>query len=332
MQPRVMAFAGYNDKSEYIAQKKKILFLNQSEIFPDIICDVSTCFSQNHLWKIVVQETGFIAAAVPIYHTAACNTNISAASILSDFYDYAEGGVKIITIHPTPDERLIALSRSRDIPVTSRGGKIVIKSCLSQSWLGNVYADILDEIIHIALEYNITVSIGTTFRASNIFDSLDSVNIEEIKKQIYIANYIKNFGVNTILEGPGHIHLNKINDYAKLIKPSGIKIMPLGPIVCEYEIGNEHVSAAIGATALGMALDIENIAIVTPAEHSGGIPSVEDTLIAIKSAKMAAHIINLNKNNIDKIDKYNVSLRIKNKSCMNSGKCYRCGKFCPLDD
>ena len=81
-----------------------------------------------------------------------------------------QSGVRIITIHITPEIEIINLAQKRIVPITSRGGGIVV----------NVRA--IDEIISLCIKYNSVISIGTTFRPANIIDSLDEAQILEIEK------------------------------------------------------------------------------------------------------------------------------------------------------
>lgn len=330
MCPKVMAFVGYNHRHEFLDEKEKIISLQLSDDKPDIVCDVSTCFQDGPLWKIVVGETNFIPATVPIYSTINKNKKLDCAAIFKDIVECARGGVKIITIHPTPDSHLVQLASSRIVPTTSRGGKIIINNGLTNSKLGNIYSDILGDIASLAIEFNLSISIGSVFRGANIVDAMDEANIAEIQKQIELANYFKDRDVTVFIEGPGHIPIFKIESFASLLCNSGFKVMPLGPILADQVFDSDHIAASIGAVVLGKYLDIANIAAVSRVEHMGGVPTFEDLKQAIKSAKLAAHIINhIQTNNIED-DKEVIMKRFANKSCTISGNCGRCSSLCPL--
>lgn len=330
MTPKVMTFVGCNKFNDIALERKKILTIAGSRYKPDIICDVSTFFHKISLVEIIANETNLLPATVPIYHTVFKNKRISAQSMFNSIAYSIKCGAKMLTLHLTPDKELAQLSKSRTVPTTSRGGNLILKYCLSDSVMGNLYDEIFDDIIDICLAKHVTISIGSTFRASNIFDALDSVNRAEISKQIYLAKKLKSQGINTIIEGPGHISPDKIKDFAALVSGENVKIMPLGPIISEYTLNSEHVIASIGATLLGMEIEIENIAAVTDAEHAGGIPTTHQTIVAIKAAKIAAHLISLSRDHDTTKDKEAIALRNKNKSCMQFGTCKRCGNICPL--
>jgi len=83
-------------------------------------------------------------------------------------------------------------------------------------------------------------------------------------------------GVQTIVEGPGHIPLDEIDANVKLMKRlSGEKpFYMLGPLVTDIAPGYDHIVAAIGAS-LSSAYGADFICYVTPAEHLA-LPNVED--------------------------------------------------------
>lgn len=330
MLTKVMSFIGCNRVNEYNYEIKKINSIKNICQPPDLICDVSTFFNSTPLFEFVAKNTSINAATVPLYLTAYKTNSFSSTKIFHDIEYCINTGIKLLTLHLTPDVELLRLSKDRLVPITSRGGNIISKYCLTNSKLGNMYSDILEDIVFLTKENDVTISIGSTFRAANIFDSMDKVNILEIEKQLSIAQKIKSMGGKVIIEGPGHILLNNINYYANKINKFDINIMPLGPIISECNFGTDHIIAAIGAVQLGLKVNIEYIAAISKREHAGGIPSIKDSIEAIMSAKTAAYIINSNKNNIFNGDQDIVNQRINNTSCITSGKCARCGKLCPL--
>ena len=66
-----------------------------------------------------------------------------------------ESRVGFITIHPTPTKEIYELSLKRLVPVTSRGGGLVIKDALAREWkYENVYLKLLPEIVKAAKKFN----------------------------------------------------------------------------------------------------------------------------------------------------------------------------------
>lgn len=109
--------------------------------------------------------------------------------------------------------------------------------------------------------------------------------------------------------------------------------MPLGPIPTDAAIGFDHVAAAIGATLMGMAGAAHILAAVTREEHTGGIPSLDSTLEAVRAARVAAHIIDIHCNDNTEVDARIAAQRAEHRTCVagkQSSGCSRCERTCPL--
>ena len=246
-----------------------------------------------------------------------------------------ESGVSFITIHPTISHQLVKLAQCRMVPWTSRGGAMVISDLASRNFeVENIYLRILDDIINVAKKAKTAISIGASFRSANIFDSLDECQLEEFRQQKVIADYIKERGVDVIIEGPGHSSPKKLKEVANYYQEMGHPIMPLGPIPTDTAINQDHISSAIGATILGMLDCVDIITAVTREEHTGKIPTTESSLEAIKAAKVAAHIIDLYKIEDSTADLKVANYRSAHQTCIygKSGSgCSRCAHICPLE-
>ena len=107
--------------------------------------------------------------------------------------------------------------------------------------------------------------------------------------------------------------------------------MPLGPIVTDTGIGMDHITAAIGVTLMGLDGNVQIISAVTREEHTGNIPSVESTKEAVLTARLAAHVIDM-----DQLHDYSSDYKYaiaRKKSCIagqSASGCSRCGDYCPL--
>jgi phosphomethylpyrimidine synthase len=111
----------------------------------------------------------------------------------------------------------------------------------------NIYLKILPQIISYAQKYGVVLSLGTTFRSGNIFDSNDMAQKMEIESQLLLAKYISERGVGVIIESPGHARPKDIRDISLILRNSGFPIMPLSPIPTDIAVGMDHLSSAIGA-------------------------------------------------------------------------------------
>ncbi|MFC6269617.1 phosphomethylpyrimidine synthase ThiC [Frigoriflavimonas asaccharolytica] len=332
----VSVLTGCTSQKDIGKQIKKLeTIMNLEEFYqPEIISDLSLYSSKNQLYKEIINSfENTVVSTLPIYQVKILNDSISKIGLLEKVEEQLEAGVGFITIHPTPTSNLIELSRSRLVPITSRGGAIVVKDLLKRKPVENIYIEILDEIIKLCLKHSATISIGASFRSANIFDSLDACQIEEFRIQKKIGEYISEKGVCVIIEGPGHSRIETLKKVSKYYNEMNFPIMPLGPIPTDIAIGQDHISSVIGASILGMLGCVDIITSVTREEHTGKIPSTESSVEAIKASKIAAHILNIDKVNDASYDKMIVENRVDNQTCIydkNTAGCSRCSHVCPL--
>ncbi len=332
---RVMVLIGMNAEAERADQVIKIDRLTALPRGPDVIADLSQLRGrQELLWPRVVNDTSCVAATLPIYSVRVNHGRVDPAELLERTIEQIEGGVGLITIHPTPCFDLHTMSLSRALPCTSRGGNIVATDLAVRSWRGeNVYMQILPELLAFAKRYGTVISLGASYRSGTIFDSFDQVQQAEIRQQIDLAKLIAGEGVGVIIESPGHARPSDIRRVAVPLRASGFPIMPLGPIPTEAAVGQDHISAAIGATLLGLEGCAHILAAVTREEHTGGIPTVASTLEAVEAAQVAARIIDLEWNGDDSFDRDVARHRSADRTCVSGQEqagCSRCGSTCPL--
>ena len=75
------------------------------------------------------------------------------------------------------------------------------------------------------------------------------------------------------------------------------------------------------------------LATVTREEHTGGRPTIESTIEAIRTARVAAHIIDIHNNNDTSRDMRVAEKRAKANTCIfgkDTKYCDRCEELCPL--
>ncbi|MCD2453821.1 phosphomethylpyrimidine synthase ThiC [Methylicorpusculum oleiharenae] len=336
LKTRVMALVGISHPRQLPDQIAKIRALTTMDNAPDIIGDLSICpiMQDLPLWKWIVKETPFVAACLPVYTISSHGGRIDPAELLDKCIEQMEGGVGILTIHPTPSEDIQSLALNRLVPCTSRGGGIIIADAESRNWRSeNAYIEILPQLIHHAKINGTVLSLGASYRSANIFDSCDAAQQAEIERQIELAKIISNEDVGVIIESPGHARPADIKRLASILRKSGFPIMPLGPIPTDTAIGMDHVSSAIGATLLGLEGCAHILAAVTREEHTGRVPSLESTIEAVMSARIAAHVIDLHILGDDAADYAIASARADNRTCIigkETPGCDRCKHACPL--
>lgn len=333
----VMALVGASHPRQIEEQARKIRTLSNLPDGPEIISDLSLISPDNGppLWQRVLRETSAAAACLPVYSVSRTGQGrIDPSELLDVAVEQMEGGVGLLTIHPTPSREIQELAAGRLVPCTSRGGGLVIADAENRGWKEeNAYLKILPQLTAHARRNGTVLSLGASYRSANIFDSGDAAQVAEINAQAELAHEIRSQGVGVIIESPGHARPKDIKRLAVLLRATGVPIMPLGPIPTETAIGQDHISSAIGAALLGLEGCAHILAAVTREEHTGGIPSVESTIEAVAAARVAARVIDLDQLDDDEPDLAVANARSSGRTCVvgkRSSGCERCAKACPL--
>jgi phosphomethylpyrimidine synthase len=154
-----------------------------------------------------------------------------------------------------------------------------------------------DYLLEILKEHEVTLSLGNGLRAGAVHDSTDRAQIQELIINSELADRAHAAGVQTIVEGPGHIPIDEIEANVLVMKrmTNEKPFYMLGPLVTDIAPGYDHIVAAIGAS-LSSACGADFICYVTPAEHLA-LPDVEDVRMGTITARIAAHIGDMIKNN-----------------------------------
>lgn len=331
---RVMALVGSTSRADERAAHDKIEKLVSHAAAPDVIADLSLRQATLPLWRRIL-AAGIPAATLPVYTARCQDGRIDRVALLDRAFEQLDAGVGMITIHPTARRDIIALAKRRNVPWTSRGGGIIIRDLLAGSRPQNAYLDILPDLASVARASNATISIGATFRSANVVDADDDAQRAEIAFQAELAAQLLRSGNSVIVEGPGHAPPMVIRRLAERLRKTMCPIMPLGPIPTDTAIGQDHISAAIGATLMGLEGAAHILAAVTREEHTGGVPHIMSTLEAIDAARVAARVIDLHRYGPGPEDYRVLAQRSDNHTCVASRLvpgCARCGDACPLVD
>lgn len=324
---------------------RKLKYLAGLKYAPDTMMDHTYVPVERPLWKYMVEEFHGPVGTLPHYSTFVADSGIDRGRLLETIEEMAQGGVSFMTLHPTASVSLLEIAKKcRRIPTTSRGGGVVLKDAILNKRDENIFVDNFSDILKLFKKYNMTLSIGSTFRPACINEALDLVHLEETKEQKKYIDFAKANGVNVMMEGIGHISHEMIPNYCDIINKYNTPLMPLGPMPTDATIGFDHVTAAIGATIAALNGNVGIINSVTREEHTGDVPSDESIVEGLKSARVAAHIINIARfpkyREIDDVIAY---YRANSRSCVikggifsdntvneNGAGCSRCRYECPL--
>ena len=268
----------------------------------DTVMDLSTGGDLDEIRKIIRENCPVPLGTVPIYQAAIeavekhhkSIVEMSVKEIFDVIRKQAEDGIDFMTVHcgltKTALERL--KNKERVLGVVSRGGSFIAEWMIYNNRENPLY-EYFDELLEIAKEYDVTLSLGDGLRPGCIIDATDGAQIQEliILGELTLRAWDK--GVQVMIEGPGHVPLPEIEANVKLQKKlcHGAPFYVLGPLPTDIAPGYDHLVGAIGGAIAGSA-GADFLCYLTPAEHLR-LPTVEDVKEGVIASKIAAHIADL---------------------------------------
>lgn len=328
---RVNCNVGANSAEQMAYEKKRLAAIKDSGVFPDNFMDLSVGTYPEPLYSDIIKEFGCPVGIVPAYLFPSIH-EISKNSALDLLTRLADDGLSFFTLHLTASLEFFELAKAhRKIAVTSRGGSIVLRHIM-ESGSENIWLSLLPEIISLAKSYGIVISLGSTFRPAGIAEACDEAHIKETAEQLRLCRLLQSEGVQVMAENVGHISLDRLEGHCKLLREFNAPIMPLGPTPTDRAENEDHVAAAIGASMMGYWNCAHIINCINRSEHTKPFFSIEETLEAIKTAKLAAHIIDVAHGINLKQDEEMLVKRASTECCLgcSNNECDRCAQYCPL--
>lgn len=266
----------------------------------DTVMDLSTGGDLDLIRRRIMDAVSIPVGSVPIYQ-AACNgiESMTSDDMFNAVRKHANDGIDFVTIHAgvtlSSFERLKKSERILD--VVSRGGAFTIAWMKHNNEENPFYSE-YDYLLEIAREYDLTISLGDGMRPGCINDASDRAKFEEF---IILGELVKRAragGVQTIVEGPGHVPLDEIGLSVKAMKHlcSDAPVYLLGPLVTDVAPGYDHITAAMGGAVAGMH-GADFLCATTPSEHLA-LPSIEDIKEGTIVTRIAAHAADLTKEEV----------------------------------
>jgi len=332
---RVNCSIGVPNQEALAQEISKIKAISANSPAPDLMMDLSTSLTEPEPWEIIRENFGGPVGILPHYTIYCESTGISSSQLMRRIEQVICQGVNFITIHPTPTRDLFEKARlSRAIPITSRGGNMILRDILINKRQRNIYAELFDDICALAFDTGAVLNLGTAFRASAVVDGLDDIVRDELAIQSEFLSRARQAGVRVVLEGPGHVPLSQLETYTRSIRSLDVISMPLGPIVTDCFDKADHISSAIGAAYLMKLTRGGIINAITSVEHRGGIPNLKQLQEGLLAAHVAAQAATLSYNN-EAFANEEVICRTRGQiqSCVITASapgCARCQPFCPL--
>lgn len=321
----------------------------------DVLMDLSTGADIDDVRRKIIASTKLPIGTVPIYQAGkeALDefrdiSKLSKDKLFSDIEKQCKDGVDFITVHCGVTKFVVEQleKQGRLCDIVSRGGSMLacwIKATGKENPLYEFY----DELLEIARTYDCTLSLGDGLRPGCIADAGDRAQVAETIVLGELVKRARDYGVQTMVEGPGHVPINKIPSMIETIKvlTDNAPLYVLGPLVTDIAPGYDHITSAIGGT-LAAIHGADFLCYVTPAEHLG-LPNVKEVREGIIASKIAAHAADIGRGNEKAIERdRNMSIARKNLDWTNQAKyaidkcvfdkidngkpCTMCGQYCSM--
>ena len=263
----------------------------------DTVMDLSTGGDLRDIRQRILEASSVPLGTVPIYDAATQTLRerggirfMTSKAILGSVRQHAEQGVDFVTVHcgVTRDVIRTLQQSPRVCGIVSRGGSILARWITYHETENPLYEQ-FDELLAIAREHDVTLSLGDGLRPGALADALDRAQVHELNVLAELSERAREAGVQVMIEGPGHVPLHQIEAQVRMQKElcHGAPFYVLGPLVTDVAPGYDHITAAIGG-AVAAAHGVDFICYVTPAEHLG-LPTAEHVREGVIAARIAGH-------------------------------------------
>ncbi len=328
----------------------------------DAVMDLSTGGDISAIRRAIIAACKTPVGTVPIYQagikaidTYGAIVKMTVDDLFDSIEEHVKDGVDFITVHCGVTTGAIAKLREqgRVADVVSRGGAFLIGWMLHNECENPLYEN-YDRLLELCREYDVTLSIGDGMRPGCLADATDRAQVEELLVIGELVERARQAGVQSMVEGPGHVPLDQIEANVKMEKSicKGAPFYVLGPLVTDIGAGYDHITGAIGG-AIAAAAGTDFLCYVTPAEHLS-LPDPEDVRQGIIASRIAAHAGDIAKGvkgaiqrdtamavarkNLDWEEQARLALDpersrlVHEKQHATAGKaCSMCGKYCAME-
>ncbi len=264
----------------------------------DTVMDLSTGRNIHNIRDWIIRNSPVPIGTVPIYQALEKVNGVAEDLNWEVFRDtlieQAEQGVDYFTIHAGVRLAYVPLTANRVTGIVSRGGSIMAKWCLAHHRESFLYEH-FEDICEIMRAYDISFSLGDGLRPGSIADANDAAQFAELETLGELTQVAWKYGVQTMIEGPGHVPMHKIkaNMDKQLAVCGEAPFYTLGPLTTDVAPGYDHITSAIGAAMIGW-FGTAVLCYVTPKEHLG-LPDRKDVKDGVITYKIAAHAADLAK-------------------------------------
>ena len=264
----------------------------------DTVMDLSTGKNIHETREWILRNSPVPIGTVPMYQAlekaGGIPEELTWAMYRDTLIEQAEQGVDYFTVHAGVLRDYIPLTAKRLTGIVSRGGSILAKWMVAHKQENFLYTH-WKEICEILQAYDVSFSIGDGLRPGSIADANDAAQFAELKTLGELTKIAWQFDVQTMIEGPGHVPMDRIQENVTLQREwtHDAPFYTLGPLTTDIAPGYDHITSAIGAAMIGW-YGTAMLCYVTPKEHLG-LPNRDDVKAGVIAYKIAAHAADLAK-------------------------------------
>ena len=257
----------------------------------DTVMDLSTGGDIPAIRQAIIGKSPVPVGTVPIYEALARVRRVEDLTpqlVLEVIHEQAEQGVDYMTIHAGVLVQYIPMVTRRVTGIVSRGGSILAEWMVKNHRQNFLY-ERFEDICKILRKYDVSFSLGDGLRPGSLADASDEAQFAELKTLGELTKVAWDYGVQVMIEGPGHIPMDQIQMQVEKEMEMCYEapFYTLGPLVTDIAPGYDHITSAIGAAMIGW-YGASMLCYVTPKEHLG-LPNREDVKQGIIAYKIAAH-------------------------------------------
>lgn len=291
LRTKINANIGYSSQHKDLDEEIQKLDVSV-RVGADAVMDLSTGEDLDAMRLALLQKCPVMMGTVPIYQVVSERSiqDFTVDDIFEVIKRQAEQGVDFITVHcgVTKESLGKLFEQERVCGIVSRGGSIMA-SWICRTGRENPLYESYDRLLDIALEHDVTLSLGDGLRPGAIHDASDKGQFGELRVLGELSERARARGVQVMIEGPGHVPLDEIEANVELEKKlcGGAPFYVLGPLTTDVAPGYDHITSAIGG-AIAAAAGADFLCYVTRAEHLR-LPTVEDVREGVIAARIAAH-------------------------------------------
>ncbi|VVB94600.1 Phosphomethylpyrimidine synthase [uncultured archaeon] len=266
----------------------------------DTIMDLSTGGDLDLIRRRIMDTISVPVGSVPIYQAAGEGIgNMSSDDMFNAVRKHAKDGIDFVTVHAGVTQSSFERLKNSDriLDVVSRGGAFTI-SWMKHNGMENPFYSEYDYLLEIAREYELTLSLGDGMRPGCINDASDRAKFQEFIILGELVKRARAAGVQTLVEGPGHVPIDEIGLSVTAMKhlTGNAPLYLLGPLVTDIAPGYDHITAAMGGAVAGMH-GADFLCMTTPSEHLA-LPDVSDIREGTIVTRIAAHAADLTKEGV----------------------------------